>query len=154
MKARTAFLYFAIVLTCGLMLGSCSPSKYVAKANEEIFGTWTNEKMSAQKSVIGADGGKLYLKLTDETPYAESTGEWISKWTDSEGNIWYKSLNSRSKGPYSGFKFAELDKLSKSGTVLESVWTAPSSDEELKNPKYPTKIDPQDSSYNIYFKVK
>jgi hypothetical protein len=153
MKARILFL-FAIVLACELMLGSCSPSKYVAKPNEEIFGTWTNEKMSAQKLIIAADGGKLYLKVTDETPYSESTGAWISKWTDSEGNIWYKSFNSRIKGPYSGFKFTELDKLSKSGTVLESVFKAPSNDEELKNPQYPTKIDPQDSSYTIYFKAK
>lgn len=154
MKTRTPLLFSVFVIACVLILSSCSPSKYVAKPNEEIYGTWTNEKMSVQKLVIAPDGGKMYLKLTDTTPYAEVGGEWTSKWTDSEGNIWYKSIASRTKGPYSGFKFTELDKLSKSGTVLESVWTAPSSDEELKNPKYPTKIDPQDPNYTIYFRAK
>ena len=139
-----------------IMLGGCASAKYVAKPNEEIYGTWVNEKMSAQKIVVGPDGGKTYLKLTDTTPYFETAGEIVSKWTDSEGNIWYKCMSARVKGAYANAaaKFTELDKLSKSGTVWESVWTMPMSDEEIKNPKYPTKIDPQDSNYGIYYRAQ
>ena len=153
MKVRTLILC-STTLACVLMLCCCGPGKYVAKPNEEIYGTWINEKADAQKLVIGPEGGKMYLKVNDTDVYAETTGEIVSKWIDSEGNIWYKSSNARSKGAYAGMKFTELDKLSKSGTVWESVWIMPSNDEQMKNPKYPNKIDPQDPNYEIYYRAK
>jgi len=153
MNVRTLLLCLAVAAVGLLVLASCASAKYIAKPNEEIYRTWTNEKISAQKFVIGPDGGKAYLKLTDTTPFFETGGEIVSKWTDSEGNVWYKVLGIRTKGSYSGVRFKELDKVSKSGSVLESMWPAPTSDKEMKNPRYPARIDPKDPNYAIYYKA-
>jgi hypothetical protein len=153
---RTRTTVFAVLLSflVLVLLGGCGPGKYVPRANEEIYGSWTNEKMEYQKVVVAPESEKMYIKLDDTTSFEESSQQIVSRWTDSEGNVWYKCSNTRNKGPHSGTKFARLDKLSKSGTVWESVWTAPANDEEMKNPKYPIKIDPQDSLYNIYYRTK
>ncbi len=137
-----------------ILLGGCAKAKYVAGPNEEIYGTWTNEKMDFKKVAMAPEGKYMYLQLADTTPFEESTGQIAAKWTDSEGSVWYKFSYTRTKGPHAGSKFTELDKLSKSGKVWEYVWTAPANDAEMKNPSYPTKIDPQDYLYSVYYRAQ
>ena len=156
MKAEK-MLCVLLTLLVMLMFGGCATAKYVPKPNEEINGTWINEKISPQKNVNTPDGWKQYLPVSDSVPFYEGTGEIISKWTDSEGNIWYKSLITITGGTGDGdatkIILAELDKLSKSATVWESVWTMPTNEQELKTPIYPTTIDPKNPNYGIYYRA-
>ena len=91
--------------------------------------------MSPRRFVVAPDGWKPYLKLADTTPFFETAGQFVRKWTDSEGNVWYRYFGTRT-------------------TVWESMWGAPGSDEEMKNPRYPAKIDTQDTNYKIYYKAQ
>ena len=151
MKPRMLLLFALLVLLSLILLGSCAPRKYVPKPNEEIYGTWTNEKIFPQKVVNTADGWKQYNYIADSVPLIEGTGTPDSKWTDSEGNIYYKGFDTVTSGTYKGNKFQELDKLSKSGTVWESVSTMV---REFEASNYPAKIDPKDSSYRIYYRTE
>ena len=66
--------------------------KYVPKDNEELFGTWTNEKMQFQKTVNFKGGFKDYVRINDATPVGVGIENIAKKWTDSEGNIWIRLL--------------------------------------------------------------
>ena len=90
---------------------------------------------------------------------------WIdSKWTDSEGNVWYKTFGENSSGIYSGDHWQELDKISKSGvwerelTTLEPECAATCWRQKQSNAAYPlvydptyypTKVDPKDTTYSF-----
>lgn len=126
-------------------LGVWSQGKYVPKPNEELNGTWTNPKADIQKHVNTSDGWKMYIHISDSVPYDTGTGGIDNKWTDSEGNIWYKSFSI----DQNGYKSQSLMKLSKSATVLESVFRAV---DQFDPKNYPTKIDPMDPNYDIYFR--
>jgi hypothetical protein len=154
MKTGMTVLGATVILLSLILLGGCATGKYVPKPNEEIYGTWINEKMSAQKYVVTPDGWKQYLKITDTHPYSEGAWAIASKWTDKEGNIWYKSFGAIAAGPYAGFKHSWLHKFSKSATVWESVWSSPTNEQEAATPTYPTKIDPNSSEYNIYYRAE
>ena len=157
-SVRTRKLLFVVLLSllAVLLLGSCGPGKYTPKPNEEIYGTWINEKMDMQKCVVTAEGWKQYHHTSDPGAFYEGTGQTVAKWSDSQGNIWYKGILSVTKGgTIEGYKFYTLDKLSKSATVWEEMFFVPMSDQEMKNPKYPTKIDPTDTShYMVYYRAK
>ena len=148
MKPRMLLLSTLLVLLALMLLGGCAPQKYVPKANEEIYGTWTNKKIFPQKVVNTADGWKQYNYISDSVPLLEGIARAESKWTDSEGNIYYKGSSTVTSETAKGSKWQELDKLSKSGTVWESVSTMV---REFEASNYPTKIDPKDSSYRIYY---
>jgi hypothetical protein len=149
-------LFGALVILLSLiLLGGCGPGKSTPKLNVDLNGTWTNEKMSMQKEIDTADGWKQYIHTSDSTPLYEGTAKLISQWTDSEGNIWCKFLSTfTAPDAYKGQIFTVLEKYNKSATVRESVWASPSSDAELKNPVYPSKIDPQNSNYSIYYRAQ
>lgn len=141
----------ALVLLPLILLSSCG---YRPKANEELYGTWTNESYGVmtsaifmpQKEVIDASGHVAYTNISDHDPAGKGTERIASKWIDSEGNIWYKTFGTISNGD-KVLTIQTLHKLSKSATVQEyvSVW--------LSKPdpnNYPTKIDPKDANYRIY----
>jgi hypothetical protein len=136
-----------------ILFGGCATGKGIPK--DLGLGTWVNEKMSPQKEIDTVGGWKQYLHTSDSSPFYEGTGKLISQWTDSEGNIWQKVLSTfTAPDAYKGQIFTNLAKYSKSGTVRESVWQSPTSDAEMKNPVYPSKIDPQNPNYSIYYLQK
>ncbi len=82
----------SLVLVVGVILvGGCAPGKYMPKTNEELYGTWINEKITPQKNVISPGSYKNYTYVTDSSVVSEGTMQIFSKWTDSEGNVWYKT---------------------------------------------------------------
>jgi hypothetical protein len=141
------------------LLGGCGPGKYVEKPNEELYGTWTNGNYSGviseiaytpQKTVIAAGTYSDYRMLTDHGPGFMGKEEVISKWKDSEGNIWYKINMSGSTGDTT-FKWQSLQKLSKAATVREFALT----EVVAFNPiSYPTKLDPSGPGYRIYYRAQ
>ena len=149
-----------VMLICAMLLGYLIPfganaqDKYVPKPNEELYGTWTNSEndptWQMQKEIVSADGYKDYAKTIDTVPFQESTLHMDSKWTDSEGNIWYKVYGILTSGPYAGYNWQTLVKLSKSGTVRESQRsTAAQYDPEW----YPTELKPGDTFYSIHYRL-
>ena len=127
MKTRLVLFSAIVVLLALILLGGCAPGK----PKEEIYGTWTNDTSTntyvimsghIQKEVITPDGWKQYSKILDTDRLQEGTAQIESKWTDSDGNIWYKRRIIVTAGNLAdaGTKDQELDKLSKSATVWES----------------------------------
>jgi hypothetical protein len=159
MKTGTMLLSSCVVLAALILLGSCAPGKYTPKANEELYGTWINKSYGGhydplpsrgdpQKEVIDSDGYHVFRFVDDPGQYFVGAETIISKWTDSEGNIWYKTykgawsdVNGKTKVPHF------LYKLSKSATVRECVYAI----RDTYTPSaFPTKIDPKDPSYLLY----
>jgi hypothetical protein len=150
------------VLACllaSVLLAGCGPGKYVEKPNEELYGTWTNETYSGvisegaytpQKSVTAPGTYSDYRLLTDHGPGFTGKEEATSKWKDSEGNIWYKINMSGSTGDNT-FKWQSLQKLSKAATVREFVTIEVGA---FGPTSYPTKVDPSDPNYRIYYRAK
>ena len=117
MKTRTI-----LALSAGFMglvlLAGCGPRKYVPVANEEIYGTWTNEGLKWQKLVVFAGGTKLYVNLADADPVMETTDQIIEKWKDADGNIWYKTFGLWLSGQLKGMKSQYLWEI-RNGSQIE-----------------------------------
>ena len=114
---------------------------YVPKDDEEIYGTWVNTDYSLgrmQKMIVKPSEIIRFSSATDESSYQYMlTFTIIDKWTDSEGNIWYRTENKDTLG----IVYSVLDKISSSGSILEYVWS---------HYEYPTEIDPNHVEYRIY----
>lgn len=160
MKTR---IMIGLVVSLLTLLASCGSGKYVPKANEELYGTWINKNYSghydflndvhAQKEVIDSNGYHVFRFVDDFAEYFVGAETITSKWTDSEGNIWYKTH----KGGWSQNEIKTsvvphfLYKLSKSATVRESVYAI----RDTYTPSaFPTKIDSKDPSYLVYDRVE
>ncbi len=147
MKGRIP-LITVVVLTL-ILLAGCGEGKYTPKPSEELYGTWTNEGMPQQKCVITAKGFKTYTSPSDSDTFVEGTMQIVSKSTDSEGNIWYKSFETYSSGlhAFKGQKRQTLYRLSKSETVLEyqSGYVG-----EFDPKSFPGKLDAAADFYRIY----
>ena len=148
MQSRMLVLGTAVMLLSMIPLGANAQGKYVPKANEESYGTWTNEKGSPQKCVIFAEGFMNYNLISDTTPtYNEGTQQIESKWQDAEGNIWYRLFGTITAGAGEGLKFQTVGRVSKSGTIYEKVTAMVS---EFNPNAYPTAIDPSGPHYNFF----
>ena len=143
-------------LAAVLLLGSCASAKYVPTANEELYGTWTgNGRMFAyriHKVVYSENSEKTFEDAASPVASIETRFEITGKWKDSEGNVWYKCITTVTGGTLgdNGAEYVWLLKLSKAANVLERVFVAPSSDEEMKNPVYPSTIDPTSDFYSMF----
>jgi len=144
--------YAISILILAVLLGSCVAGPSASKNESEIYGTWINTEYPGtwtggwQKIVHNTDGTyKNYMNATDTQPAVDMNENVVEKWTDAEGNIWYKITWTF----LSGEKYNELDRISNNGTVLEYV-TAPA------RVGWPTEIrkDHHDWEYRIYYRQK
>jgi hypothetical protein len=130
----------------------------VAKVDEELYGTWANENsradvLAGQKVVVAADAMKIYCKVSDQAPGMEVSWDITSKWTDSEGNVWYKTLGTSTGGLYKGAKWQTLEKVSKSGLIWERAMNL--LERGRFNPAfYPRSIDPKGVYYRVLYRIK
>jgi hypothetical protein len=153
MNAKRLFL-ISLVLLCVLAPGAIAQGNYIPKENEELYGTWTNKEnlgdhYHPQKLVVTPGGYADYSKSSDSVPRFNWRLKIDSKWTDSDGNIWYKVLG-MGTSYYEGEKFQELLKLSESGTVMERAINIPLVEYDPAN--YPKEIDSHAFSYRILFR--
>ena len=157
MKTRMSLVSSAFMVL--VLLAACGPGKYTPKPNEELYGTWTNEQnvggvLAPQKAVFAVDEYKLYSNLSDLVPCEAGTYGIDSKWTDSEGNVWYKTFGTVTMGTYKGGRWQELDKLSKSATAWERALIPLGSAGEFNPNNYPPKIDPKLFYYRILYRAE
>ncbi len=160
MRAQMALSVTLILPVLALLGGYCYGQNYVPTAHEEIYGTWINQEspnpkkpfFHPQKVIVAADGYQEYYFNTTGSA-VQGTVEIDRKWTDTEGNIWYECQHTvTAPGDIKGQKWQELVKLSKSATVRESVFSVVIGDFSASS--YPTKIDPNEPTYNIFYRVE
>ena len=98
MKFQAA-VFAALVSALALLFVGCVPGKYVAKENEELYGTWTNDTyFEFQEIVYFANNCNWYQRVGNPAPTIEGSLEITSKWKDAEGNIWYKYVDTNVGG--------------------------------------------------------
>jgi len=115
---RNRMILIAVGALALVLLADCGPGKYVPKASEEIYGTWTNEGIKWQKIVIYAGGTKAYVNLANNNADMETKEQISAKWKDADGNVWYKTLELFISGPLKGSKGQYLWKIS-NGSQME-----------------------------------
>jgi hypothetical protein len=154
MKTKTlvCVLVFLVFLITGVFSFADDREQYVfyvPKRNEEIYGTWINPKYrgedpsNEQKYVNYEWGyGEGFLKVTDKNPIDRWTYIIADKWTDTNGNIWYKVFTQQA-GPLYGSTWFTLNKLSANGTVMEFIW-------DYKYFPMEADLNPNAINYRIY----
>jgi hypothetical protein len=155
MKTRMLLLRALMILLSLIPFVVNAQDKYVPKENEELYGTWTNEQnfgdnYHPRKVVVTVDEYTVYFNVSDSVPLFAWSFSIDEKWTDSEGNIWYKILGI-GVGTFKGYKSQELYKLSKSNTVMERAYVEVG---KFDPTNYPTKIDPQQEYYRILYRAE
>lgn len=158
MKGRMRFPIAALLLLSIIQVGGWAQENVVQKGDEELYGTWVNEKNSAdvfhgQKVVVTAAGMEIHGKASDPAPGMVVSWDMTSKWTDSEGNVWYKTFGTSISGAYKGANWQALEKISRSGTVWERA--ANYLDLGRFNPAfYPKTIDPNGAYYRVLYRTE
>jgi hypothetical protein len=142
MKSLLALiLCLVLVAISGSALAGGYRKPYFATDKEELYGTWVNKDyvMYKQKIIFHPHGMQEFFSSAAQKTVIRKARYLITrKWSDPEGNIWYKSHWVYSY-PIEGF---DLIKISNSGKTLEFVFDYH---------EYPTKIDPEDDYYRIYY---
>jgi len=102
-----------------------TPRNYYIPANtEELEGTWINQNDpwgNTEQKLIYTWWGyfEVYTFKDDEKPSGRGTSTIVDKWTDNEGNIWYKEFY---RGDWSSRTvYFRLIKLSNNASKWESV---------------------------------
>ena len=148
MKTRTFVSILILVLAVLIIVGSCATEKkaYIAKENEELYGNWVNSEYNDEshfaRHIVNADG-TIQLYPTDHSTRVYENDKYTitDKWTDSEGNIWYKAIITyrTSAAVDTTNPVYVLARISNGGKILETV----------KNGyEYPTELDPDTLLYN------
>jgi hypothetical protein len=147
MKTRRLITGVILILAVLVFIGNYAIGEddYAPTENEEIYGIWVNtdygttDKQPNQKIINNPDGTfERYRSTLDLKATITGTYTLTAKWTDSEGNIWYRGI-------WKYWEYVteyELDKISKSGTVWEFV-------REVYD--YPTKMGSDASYYFIFY---
>ena len=143
MKIRILIVTASFSLLFAILMIGCTKAAKAVNFN----GTWVNEKIQPQMEVDTPDEWKQYTKVSDTSAIYAGKSKLISQWTDSEGNVWVKWLSTFTKPGWFP-DITVLDRYSKNGTVREGTWNMA----EGKNPVYPSKIDPHDPHYSIYYR--
>ena len=147
-----AFMISAVLLLSVLVF----PTSYAKDGeffkpsdDDEIFGTWVNTEYSGdqgwpQKIVYRPWGYVEYFMLVkNKNPVWPGTSTLVEKWTDEEGNIWYKDYYREQYGGASALY--QLYKISNNGTVFEMIW---------RKREFPTEaeMDPNGATYRIFYR--
>ncbi|MFX0145462.1 MAG: hypothetical protein ACFE9C_15465 [Candidatus Hodarchaeota archaeon] len=147
MKAGNSILVVTSILAVLALVGNwgAGETTCVAEEFEELYGTWVNPDYNTEtipaKTVLNPDGTSLSYGTEDST-----VGRWpgklaiTDKWSDSEGNVWYKVSYTYKMGGDSATSY-RLARVSNSGATLE--WVESRSE-------YPKELSSKHPSYMIY----
>jgi hypothetical protein len=163
MKTKMFVSISILILALLIINGSCVTKKRMGKDSEELYGTWINEEYKGitdvfEINVFNPDGTMKFFETEAnvwEPDVEVLEGGWIpgtyftytieDKWTDSDGNVWYKV-----EAVYGGYeenpgRFYLLMKISDSNRVLEYMVGRVDYREEID----PTKVP---YTYRIYYR--
>jgi beta-lactamase regulating signal transducer with metallopeptidase domain len=136
-----------LLLGAMTLLGAAGKTRYVAKPHEEHEGTWTSQRAEFQKVVVFPGGARMYTLVSDSEPKLEVRDEIFSKWTDPQGNAWYKTYRTVVAGRYRGLKIQVLARISGSGNHNDSEAFIVS---EFDPETFPSQVIPGDPCYAAY----
>jgi len=149
MKGHLLFFTAAVVLLPLINVAGWAQEKYIPKADEELYGTWANEKTFPPRTDINPGGTfSDYYPVSNPKPFRGGTTEIVKTWTGSDNSVYYYLLNTFTSGVYKGTRVQLLDKVSGSGKVLETVWRMGMTTFDAE--RMPTEIDPKDQNYQIF----
>jgi hypothetical protein len=147
MKTGRFVSILLLVLAVLYVVGSCA-TKHMVISDEDFFelysGTWVNPdyRWDTAKRVIKPDSTwEHYIDVDKQTYACYGHDTIMEKWTDSEGNIWYKALWECIPHQLKGYVYG---KISESGNIHEYIWDFKEI-HKWKPEQYP------DSSYCIYY---
>jgi len=131
---------------------ACATQPAAPENTEAISGTWVNTEYSGrilhfQKIIIDPIDLTIQWCYKSEAARPDYKHPYtiMEKWTDSEGDTWYK-LEWLDRGNKRS-KYLELSRISQSGMTLELV-------NQRERQWWPSKIDPDHLSYRIYYLQK
>lgn len=143
----TALAFLILLAGCATVPTARTAGKrpfYVPAVDEVLYRTWVNSELRVPEFP-----GKLILYpwgLVEQfAGPSDAAATWtgtsiiVERWTDEEGNTWYREYRRGSQAP--GFASFVLDRVSADETVLESVsgpsaWPRPSELGASVNPTY------------------
>jgi hypothetical protein len=148
----------AVALALVGISGVWAQDKYVATADEELYGKWTNRSTAQdvwhpQKSIFESDGFKAFISMADSVPYEEATVVIDRKWVDEDGAIYYRYFGNWTSGYFKGQKFQVLAKITDSASTFESVSKSIGLG-PFDSGRFPTTIDPKDPTYQVLYRVQ
>jgi hypothetical protein len=145
MKTRTLVSILILILALLIIVGNCATGSkaYNRDFKKDIVGTWVNSnynenKWVTAKVVVKSDKTAEFYKRESDTWPSPRTITIVDRWTDSDGNIYYKAeVASSIRTNY------ELWKLNNAKTTWELMYRAV---------EYFTEIDPNNTYYRIYYR--
>jgi len=154
-------LGFVLLLGCliPILAVSFTTRPFFSGTDQSFYGIWINTDYVRDYRHTEAGDCKIiqhpsgawisYYRVGNTTPSSAGDRSVIEKWSDYEGNIWYKTTCTNSAGGSGGYRFVhsfyELHRVSGSGEIWEYV-SMPA------HLCWPTEIDPNDPEYRIYFR--
>jgi hypothetical protein len=149
MKSRALLVCAVVILLPLIHVVGWAQEKYVPKPDEELYGTWTNEKAFPPRLVESPDGTFAeFFPISNPKPFRGGTTEIVKKWTGSDGSVYYYLLKTVTLGVNKGMRVQFLHKISESGKVLETAWRSGTTTFDAE--RMPTEIDPKDQNYQIF----
>jgi hypothetical protein len=129
-------------MTAGLLV----PERFYVPGEEQLYGSWvvleTHATIEYPKMVIHPWGLVEVFESVTSTSYAwRATSTIAQKWTDEEGNIWYKEFVRWSmRGFYAGHAY-NLVRISEDSGTLETIsgnvgWPEPAQMDSERNTTY------------------
>ena len=156
MKTRPLVSIMILVVVVLIIGGSCATGKkaYVAQDDEELYGTWVNPEYenskvyTAPKIVVKPDGTfDEYALINSDRVVSVLEYTITDKWTDSEGNTWYKLLeiHTDSKVIQNPDTYYVLSRIDKTGNIWEMLWASID---------YPAEFEPDNVLYNYRIRYR
>ncbi len=146
------FLVFCVRCLLPVLTLACATQPAAAEDTEAINGIWVNKEYSGriadfQKIIIDPVDLTIHWCYKSEAARPDYKHPYtiMGKWTDSEGDTWYK-LEWLDRGNKRS-KYLELSRISQSGMTLEFV-------NQRERLGWPTKLDPDHPNYRIYYREK
>lgn len=140
MRARLLAAGAAVLLLVFLAVGSLAVVQGL-KSRDPFYGTFTNEQMSPEKWVTFPGGFKSYVLASDRLPADEATERIVVRWTDSDGNRWY-----RTQATMGSRKILTLQEITADGNVRKFTESEVA---DFSSHDFPTTF-PQAGSYTWY----
>jgi hypothetical protein len=152
-KMMTRAFMIGAVLLLSVLVFPTSYAKdrefFTPSNDEEIFGAWVNTDHSGEQSwpqkIVYYPWGYVvqFFKIEYKNPAWPATSTLVDKWTDAEGNIWYRDFYRDQYG--GGLALYQLYKISDNGKTLESIW---------RQREFPTEadMDPSGATYRIFYR--
>jgi hypothetical protein len=119
------------------------PSPYEVRYGMWVNTTYSGKRWWPQKLVNQPWGShEWYMNTTDTIISTNGSAILMGKWQGSKGEVWYKAYI---REDWTDREMFKLEKISKNGTVFETVWSIGDFPKEEN-------LNPNTENYRIYYR--